>query len=328
MFLGDGRVEDEKERDGAIHQGKLGLREFRVRVNLPSLIWQVRAPIRRVITPIQGLSNPIGQVLPLISHIRLYPPPRSHFRPPSLSFSSPTLPSSQNRKSSHPSLSLHAMIMSWHWVQHPPSTASTQDCLSSCHSHDYELTPECSISFRRVSLYDRSPSASSPWDLKDTVTLSHSHICESTNWGIESQHLACRPSTGSKYSSKVAWLRPPSSHNHGLQVHLQTRSIMASKCISKLARSRPPSASPNSLAYGLQVHLETRLITPSQCLCKYGRLLPTSASPNWLDHGVEVYLWVHSIVIFRHVSNCSQAPPTASPDSLCVDGQLYRYIDT
>jgi hypothetical protein len=38
-----------------------------------------------------------------------------------------------------------------HRVQHTPSTACTQDCLSSLHSHDYELTPECSFSFRSAS---------------------------------------------------------------------------------------------------------------------------------------------------------------------------------
>jgi hypothetical protein len=30
-------------------------------------------------------------------------------------------------------------------VQHTPSTASTQDCLFSFHSHDYELTSNCSL---------------------------------------------------------------------------------------------------------------------------------------------------------------------------------------
>jgi hypothetical protein len=49
-----------------------------------------------------------------------------------------------------------------HRVQHTPSTASTQNCLFSFHSHDYELTPECSFSFRRACLHDRPPSASSP----------------------------------------------------------------------------------------------------------------------------------------------------------------------
>jgi len=62
-----------------------------------------------------------------------------------------------------------------HRVQHTPSTAyteysihrvqhtrSTQDCSSSLHSHDYELTPECSFSFRCASLHDRPLSANSP----------------------------------------------------------------------------------------------------------------------------------------------------------------------
>jgi hypothetical protein len=49
-----------------------------------------------------------------------------------------------------------------HRVQHTLSTASTQDCLSSFHSHDHELTLECSFSFQCASLQDRPPSASSP----------------------------------------------------------------------------------------------------------------------------------------------------------------------
>jgi len=180
-------------------------------------------------------------VVPLISHFRSYPPLRSQLHPPSLSFSSTTLSSSQNTKLSQPSLSLHAMIMSWHWVQHTPSTtyiehskhrvqhtpctvyteysihhvqytlstaytvysihrvqhtsstASTQDCLSSLQSHDYELTRECSIDFWRASLHNGPPSASSPWEFKDKVTVSHFQVCESTTWWIESQHPAHRP---------------------------------------------------------------------------------------------------------------------------------------
>jgi len=58
---------------------------------------------------------------------------------------------------------------------------------------------------------------------------------------------ARRLSTGSKYSSNLAQSRPPSasphSPNHGLQVHLQTRSITASKCISEFTRAPSPSAS-------------------------------------------------------------------------------------
>jgi len=86
------------EEMGQIIMRNWDLREFRVPVNLPSLIRQVRVPIRRVITPIQCLPNPIRQVVPLISHIRSYPPHRSHLHPPYLSFSSTSQPSSQNTK--------------------------------------------------------------------------------------------------------------------------------------------------------------------------------------------------------------------------------------
>jgi len=294
------------------------LREFRVQINLQSPTQQVRVPIRRVMTPIRGLPNPIRQVVPLISHIRSYPPHRSHLHPPSPSFSSTTLTSLQNTKLSSPTLLLHVMIMSWHRVQHTPST---QHCLSSLDSHDYKLTPECSFSFRHASPHDRPPSASSPWELKVEVTLSHAHSCKFTNWWIESQHPVRHPSTASKYSSKLAQSHPPSvslnSLNYGLPVHLQTRSITASKCISKLARSRPPSVSPNSLQYCLQVHtimastcssklarpqhpclclnlhdynLQVRTITASKFISKLVRSWPRSASLSWLDRHFHVHL--------------------------------------
>jgi len=165
-------------------------------------------------------------------------------------------------------------------------------------------------------------------------------------------YLQTRSITASKCISEFTPSRPPSaspnSLYHGLQVLLWVHSILASKSISKLDRSRPPSASPHSLDRGLQVYLQTRSITAwkfakswppsayphprsitaSKCISKYARLPPPSASPKSLDHGLGVYLWVHLIVIFRHSSNCSQAPPTASPDIACVDGYLYRYIDT
>jgi len=80
-------------------------REFRVRVNWPSPIWQVRVLIWWVITLIRGLLNPIRpqlnpirQVVLRISHSRSYPPYRTHLHPPSLSFLSSTLPSSQEHK--------------------------------------------------------------------------------------------------------------------------------------------------------------------------------------------------------------------------------------
>jgi len=105
------------------------LREFRVRVHSTSLIWQVRVQIRRVITPIRGHSNPMRQVVPRISHIRLYPPHRSHQHPSSVSFFSTTLLSSQNTELIHPDLSRDVSIMSCHRVQHTPSTAYTESSI-------------------------------------------------------------------------------------------------------------------------------------------------------------------------------------------------------
>jgi len=93
------------------------LRELGVRLNLPSPIRQVPVSSLGSITPIWGLPNAIRQVVHLISGIRSYPPHCSIHHPKSPSFSSTTLPSSQNTKSSHRFLSLHAMIMSWHRVQ-------------------------------------------------------------------------------------------------------------------------------------------------------------------------------------------------------------------
>jgi len=179
--------------------------------------------------------------------------------------------------------------MSWHRVQHTPSTASTQDYLSSLHSHHHELTPECSFSFRRTSLHDRPPSASSPWELKGKVTLSHSHGCDLTNWWIEFPHQARCPSTASKYFSKLTSSRPPSaspnSLDHSLQVHLQTRSITATKCISKLPWLRPPS----SHDHGLQVHLWVHSILVSKFISEFTRFRPPSVYLNSLDHGLQVH---------------------------------------
>ena len=55
------------------------------------------------------------------------------------------------------------------------STVSTQDQLSSLHSHDYELTTECSVTIRLAPLHDRPPSGSAPCQQKGTVTFPDSH---------------------------------------------------------------------------------------------------------------------------------------------------------
>jgi len=79
--------------------------------------------------------------------------------------------------------------------------------------------------------------------------------------------------------------RPPLSSasmllDHGLQVHLQTRSITA----SKFTLSWPPSA-----------FLQSCSITASMCTSKLVQSRPASASPNLHDHGHQVYVLSRSI---------------------------------
>jgi hypothetical protein len=185
-----------------------------------------------------------------------------------------------------------------HRVQHTPSTASTQDRLSSFYSNEYKLTAQCSFSLQHASWHDRPPSASSPWELKDIVTFSHSHVCKSTNGGTQCQRPACRASTGSKYSSKLTRLQPLSSHDHGLQVCFLTCSITSSKCIFKLTKLRPPSVSPNSLIYSIQV----RTIMASKYISNLAPLWPPNTSPNSLNHGPQVYFQTRSITASKCIS--------------------------
>jgi len=228
--------------------------------------------------------------------------------------------------------------MNWHWVLHTPSTASTQDRLSSLHYHDYQLTPESSFRFRRVSIHHWSPSARSRWPLKGKLTLLHSHGCESTNCCIGFQHPEHRPSTASKYLSNLTRSRPVSVSPNSLHYGLQVRTIMASKCISTLARLWPPSLHhhslqvhlhlarlrpPNSLHHGLKVCLITRSITPS----KFTWSWPPSASPNSLDHDPGVHLNVHSIMASKCISEYTGLlPPSASPNSLDHSHGVYRWV--
>jgi len=109
--------------------------------------------------------------------------------------------------------------------------------------------------------------------------------------------------TASNCISKLAQSRPqsasPNSLDHGLQVHLSTRSITACKYISKLARLRPPNVSPDSLDYSLQV----RTITASNCISKLAQSRPRNASPNSLDHGLQVHLSTRLITASKYIVN-------------------------
>jgi len=208
-----------------------------------------------------------------------------------------------------------------HQVQLTPSTVSTQDCLSSLYFHDYELTHQCSFSFRCAFLQNRPPPARSQWELQDEVISLHSHGCELTNWWIESQHPEGLLSTAFKYSSNRARSWP--------QVHLETRSIMAFKCISELDDCGLQMNLWNSLDHGLQVHLQTCSITSSKhisvfnlisacrCIFKVAQLRPPSASPNLHYYGLPVHLQAYSIKASKYISMFKTSPPlSASLSSL------------
>jgi len=201
------------------------------------------------------------------------------------------------------------IIFSIHWVQHSPGSASSQDYLSFLHSHDYKFTLECRFNFRHASIHDWPSSASSPWKLIGEVRFSHSHSRELTNWRIESQHQAPHLLTASKYLYKLARLQPPSSHPHGLHVHLQSRLIM----VTKLTWLWPPSVSPTSLDYDLQVHLYTCLITISECISKSTVSRCPSISSNSLDYRLQVDLQTSSIMASDYISEFTRSSFSGTP---------------
>jgi hypothetical protein len=136
-------------------------------------------------------------------------------------------------------------------------------------------------------------------------------------------------------TSKCIWnlnrSRPPSLHDHGLQVHLQTRKIMASKCISvlnmisasegihKLARSQPPIASPSPpisqppcayLNYSISAskcHSKPPGSQPPSRSLSSTRFRPPRAFRNLRDHGLQVHLPVHTITASNCISKFSQS---------------------
>jgi len=129
----------------------------------------------------------VADVLLLISHNCSNPPYCFHLDPPSLSFLSTTLPSSQEHKvKSSSSISpchQHEFTLcatyaehSINIVQHTPSTAYTYDHLSSLHSHNFKLTSKWSCSIWHTSLpIDRHrPVLHQSFKVK--VTSSHSRV--------------------------------------------------------------------------------------------------------------------------------------------------------
>jgi hypothetical protein len=236
---------------------------------------------------------------------------------------------------SHLSLSLHAMVMTWHRVQqtpstsihqiqHTPSTASTYVGWPFLQSHDYGLTPTCNFSVWCVFQHNPPPAASSARQLKPKLIISHSQCCKLRNWWTVSWYPAHPQLTASKFLSNLAETQPPSVSpiflDHGLQVcmimafqvHLPTRSIMA----SKFARSCPPSASPNSLNPSLGVHLYVPPITETTVSRLSPSSLPHHGVPRASPNSLSQYIWVCTIMSSMFISEITQSRPSTASLSL------------
>jgi len=227
------------------------LREFHVRVNLPSLIWHIRFPIWHVTTPIRGLPNSITHLELLLTHICSYRSHDLHVHFLSLSYSSITSTSIAEHKDllflaispSHdheltPSTSIHQ-------VQNTPSTEYTKYSILKivCLPFIFMITssplnvasasgvPPCTINCHQPASHDSSKAKSPchictfPSPLTDESSLSTRHTI----------HRPCSSTRPISLDHSVQ-IVCPMSHYYGLQVHLRTFSIAASKCISKYAQ--------------------------------------------------------------------------------------------
>jgi len=170
-----------------------------------------------------------------------------------------TLPSPKNTKFSHPSLSLHVVIMSKHRVQYHPKIdilrlAASSPSLGGCCTQLSTFFTITSWPMIRVSATVMPPSQS-------TASKSSSNLAQ---WWPQSASL--------------------SSLDLCLQVHVQTHSITASQWIYIPDRSQPPSASLSLLDLGPQLHLQTRSITASKFISEFTQSLSPIASTNLHTH--------------------------------------------
>jgi hypothetical protein len=166
--------------------------------------------------------------------------------------------------------------MSQHRVQHIPITASSEDGRSPA--------PSKSFISQRMLLYSTPYIPTITSKPKNTVSVA-----------IAPPHQ----STASKYCSILAGSSPRSESlstlDFGLNVYVQTRSIMASQCISTRDRSLPQSKSLSSLDLSLQVHLQTCSITSPDGISEFSGSRSPCACPNLLDHYLPVH--VHTSLI-------------------------------
>jgi len=210
---------DPNDMEDMSENGKWGV--WPAWVGLETRISLILPPRLGVIPAMSGIVNWLAhEILHIpVSDIDI-PSPLS-----SISFSSSTLPSPTNLKVSHPCLSLHTMIMTLHRVPHTLSTAYSEYCMisrltvspSQPVSHRSSVCRSCCthISIVARSRVNQSIEFLLPWRLYPDL------------------HSPDQPPAST----------PSISMDHGLNVHLHTRSMAA----SKFAQQWPPCGSPTSL---------------------------------------------------------------------------------
>ena len=126
--------------------------ELSVWVNIQYMIQQVWVQIRQVIPPIQGLLNPIREVVHVISHTCSYFAYHLHLHP--LSFllvrNSTVIPEHKVKLSR--SISPCHIDISWHQVRYTPSIAYTQYSIHPVHNTPSTVYTKYCI-HRRLSVF-------------------------------------------------------------------------------------------------------------------------------------------------------------------------------
>jgi len=322
VFCNDGRVVDEKERDGGWRWERCGGYER---------IWEIRGTTCLIglgRPRVSVITHPIGTRTCCIGDGKL---PRTR-NPLESQFLMMISPISSDVSLSRPQLYHHLKTQSYvialylsmpcsrvntensiHCVLHHPSIdflplpASLSSPSRPCCTLFYTFPQLWVNKWMESQLASRLPPELPPpdWPPPSTPPISLGH-------GLQ-VHLDTRSITASKCISKLGRFRPPNSLNHDLEVHLQTPSITASKCISNYARLRPPSAQD----HGLQMYIQSRSITASKCIFKLARSQPPSVSLNSHDDGLQT----HSITASKFARSWL---PSASPNS--VDHSLQVYL--
>jgi hypothetical protein len=304
--LGNGQVKNEKrerwEEMGEIIMRNRNSGELRVQVDSPYPIRQVQVPIWHVITPTQCDPSSIWQVIPLISHICLYPP----YCPCLHSHLSLSHPQPYHYCITHSwVIPLYLSLSSWwvdteyrilrvqhtpstpyskysiHQVQHKPSTVYTKYSI-----HQVQHTPSTAYTKYSIHQVQHIQSRASNLDCLSSIHFHDYRLTPECSFSFWRASLHDWPPSAScpwEHKGKAIL-----AHAHSCELtnlwkeahHPARHQSTAAKYSSNLNRSRSPSVSLNSFNYDLQV----RTIMGSMCISKHTPSQPCSASLSALNH--------------------------------------------